>query len=76
MPRLVFWRIDDAFMLLIPFSLGVLLGSLLLIGGSFLNVIFFRRFRKRNKHINYRALAYWIFGVGSKVPSHIRRVRR
>lgn len=77
MPRLIFWRIDEALMLIIPFSLGVLFGSLLLMIAGFFTAVFYRRIRKRNKEINFRALLYWVFGSGyPTIPSHIRRFRR
>lgn len=77
MPRLVFWRIDDALVFLIPFSLGVLFGSLFLSICGFFCVGLYRRMRKRNGEINFKALLYWIFGTGFKnIPSYIRRIRR
>jgi len=77
MPRLVFWRIDDALVLLIPFSFGILFGSILLMIGAFANVWLYRRIRKQNGQVNFKAWSYWTFGLGTlKVPSHIRRFRR
>lgn len=76
-PRLIFWRIDDALILLIPFSMGILFGSFILMGGSSVGVWFYRWTRKRYGETNLKALSYWIFGTGnSKIPSHIRRFRR
>ena len=77
MPRLIFWRVDEALTLILPFMLGVLFGSLWLILGSFGCVLFYRRLRKKNEELNFKALSYWVFGVGfSSIPSHIRRFRR
>lgn len=77
MPRLVFWRIDEALMLIIPFALGVLFGSLSIIIGAFFSGWFYKKIRKRWKEINIRALIYWIFGTGfSQIPSHMRKIRR
>ena len=76
-PRLVFWRIDDALGFLIPFSLGMLNGSILLIGSGFFSIWLIRRIRKRYGDINFRAFAYWTFGSGfSGIPSYIRRIRQ
>jgi type IV conjugative transfer system protein TraL len=77
MPRLVFWRIDDALVMIIPFALGILFGSILMVFGSFIGAYFYRKLRKRNGNINIKAWIYWIFGPGySNIPSHIRRIRR
>lgn len=76
-PRLVFWRIDDALIMLIPFAIGVLFGSLLLIAGSFISSYYYRKIRKQQGNINLKALVYWVFGSGfTNIPSHIRRIRR
>jgi len=76
-PRLVFWRIDDASAFLIPFSLGVLFGSLFMILSGFFCAWLYRRVRKRYGEINYKALIYWVFGTGfSNIPSYARRIRR
>jgi type IV conjugative transfer system protein TraL len=76
-PRLVFWRIDDAFVFLMPFTLGVLFGSLLLMGLGVLSIWLYRSIRKRNQSMNFNALMYWLLGYGfNKIPSHMRRIRR
>lgn len=76
-PRLVFWRIDDAAVFLVPFSLGVLFGSLSIITAAGLCVFLYRRTRKRGGNVNYKAKMYWLFGAGfPKQPSHVRRIRR
>jgi type IV conjugative transfer system protein TraL len=76
-PRLIFWPVDEAMMLIIPFMLGVLFGSLLIVLGSFIYAFSYRKFRKKNKEHNFKALSYWLFGVGfQKIPSYIRRFRR
>jgi type IV conjugative transfer system protein TraL len=76
-PRLVFWRLDDALMTLIPFSVGMLLGSLFLMLGGFFCTYIYRKVRKRNNRVNFKALLYWVLGSGfAHVPSHKRRLRR
>lgn len=76
-PRLIFWRIDEAFTFIIPFMLGVLFGSLWLVIGSFVCALSYRKIRKKNEELSFRALSYWVFGVGfSNIPSYIRRFRR
>jgi type IV conjugative transfer system protein TraL len=76
-PRLVFWRADEALIVLIPFSLGVLFGSILLMIGGFVCALLYRRIRKQNREINVKALLYWYLGAGFRnVPSHIRRIRK
>jgi hypothetical protein len=77
MPRLVFWRVDDALILLIPFSLSVLFGSLLLMIAGFVSVSAYRKIRKRSGGMNFKTFLYWRLGAGfSKVPSHMRIIRR
>lgn len=76
-PRFVFWRIDDALVVIIPFSLGVLLGSLFFMGSGFVGAYIYRKFRKKNRHINVKGAFYWVFGSGfPKIPSYIRRIRK
>lgn len=77
MPRLVFWRIDDVFVALVPFFAGLIFGSLLLMIGSFIGLYVYRNMRKRTGDLNLKAVIYWVFGEGfANVPSHIRRIRR
>lgn len=77
MPRLVFWRIDDVLITLVPFSFGLLIGSFSVMLGSFVGTYFYRKIRKQKGSLNVKALIYWVFGEGfAKIPSHIRRIRR
>jgi len=77
MPRLVFWRIDDAMVFLIPFSLGILFGNLVLMLCAFAAYLVYKKLRRKQGSLNLKALIYWTFGHGfSKIPSHVRRIRR
>lgn len=76
-PRFVFWRIDEVIITLIPFSIGLLCGSLWVMVGSFVVALIYRKFRKKTENLNLKALIYWVFGEGfANIPSHIRRIRR
>jgi len=76
MPRLVFWRVDDLLVFLLPFTLGILFGSIVLVGVGFVSVWLYRKIRKRNREINLKAYLYWTLGKGfSQIPSYMRRMR-
>jgi type IV conjugative transfer system protein TraL len=77
MPRLIFWRVDEAFIFIFSFTLSMLFGSLLLFLGSIILVLLYRKFRKKSDGLNLKAMAYWVFGAGfPRIPSYIRKFRR
>jgi type IV conjugative transfer system protein TraL len=77
-PRLLFWRIDDVFIMFAPMMLGVLFGNLVLILSGFIARWAYAKFRKRFAQMHFHGFLYWTLGYGLKrlPPSYARRFRR
>lgn len=77
-PRFAFWRIDDVLIVFIPFMLGILTSSLVILFSGFVLKVIVSRVRKRFGSVSIPAFTYWYLGVGFKsfLPSYVRRLRR
>lgn len=64
--RLLFWKLDEFFILLIPFVLGVLFGNILLVVGALLKYPY-ARMKKKLSHRTIQHYIYWY------LPTHICR---
>lgn len=74
-PRLLFWKIDSFALVTIPFLIGSLFGSFLVMSQGVFIYLLYRRFKRRYPGLNIKHLAYWSLPTGKKVlfpPSHKR----
>ncbi|MFI5343138.1 MAG: type IV conjugative transfer system protein TraL [Chlamydiales bacterium] len=80
-PRMLFWGIDEFVIMVSPFFIGLLVGSVpVMLSGFFLKG-FYRRTKKRYpkgaiRHSLYRNLPHWFFkqsGVFKRLPPSHKR---
>lgn len=82
-PRVLFWKIDEFFILIIPLCLGLVLGSILLFALGPLSKHYYSKMKKKYPRGTFKHRLYWMLPKQffkrsrklTKIPaSHVRKL--